>query len=62
MAKKQEDPKFKVGDKVSVVGFDHMAGEVSAITEDPEFPITVEFPSGIEEDFAPHRLRVREDV
>lgn len=59
MAEKQQ---FKVGDKVSVVGFDHMAGEVSAITQDSEFPITVEFPSGIEEDFAPHRLQVREDL
>lgn len=35
-------------------------GEVIAVTRDPEFPVTVQFKSGLIEDFDPTKLEVKE--
>lgn len=37
-------------------------GVVIAVTKDPEFPITVQFKSGLIEDFDPTELVVKKDA
>lgn len=37
-------------------------GTVIYLSRDPEFPVTVQFKSGIIEDFAPEKLKVKSDA